>query len=168
MHHPLTTVSHHHHHLLWHYVDLLDSLAERLAADCLDTVGLIEELPLLREAHAGLTGHLLPHMETVEAAVYPTLERLAATGDSTVPMATEHGEIRRLVARLGSFVENLPSGIDRGSVLTLRRILLRLHVLLKAHLSEEELYIPILEDRLTPVEEAALARALDHQASLPL
>jgi hypothetical protein len=165
---PLTTVSHEHHHLLWHYVDLLDSLAERLACDCLDTVGLVEELPLLREAHEGLTGHLIPHMDTVEAAVYPTLERLAATHDSTVPLAMEHREVRRLVARLGSFIDNLPSDVDRGSVLTLRRILLRLHALLKAHLSEEELYIPILEDRLTPVEEAALARALDHQASLPL
>ncbi len=165
---PLATVSHEHHHLLWHHVDLLDSLAERLASDCLDTVGLVEELPLLREAHDGLTRDLVPHMDTVEAAVYPTLERLAATHNSTVPMAIEHREIRRLVASLGSFIDNLPSEVDRGSVLILRRILLRLHALLKAHLSEEELYIPILEDRLTPVEEAALARALDHQADLPL
>jgi hypothetical protein len=53
-------------------------------------------------------------------------------------------------------------------VLALRRVLLRLHALLKTHLSEEELYIPILEDRLTPAEEAALARALDHLAAEPL
>jgi hypothetical protein len=164
----LTTVSHEHHHVLWHYIDLLDSLAERLEADCLDSVGLVEELPLLREAHEGLTRHLVPHMDTVEAAVYPTLERLASTHDSVVPMALEHREVRRLVASLGSLIDGLPSAVDRGSVLTLRRILIRLHALLKAHLSEEALYIPILEDRLTPTEEAALARALDHQADLPL
>ena len=34
-----------------------------------------------------------------------------------------------------------------------------------AHLAGEELYIPILEDTLTPPEEASLARALDHVAS---
>jgi iron-sulfur cluster repair protein YtfE (RIC family) len=165
---PLTAVSHAHHHLLWHYVGLLDDLADCLACDCLDTAGLIGQLPLLREAYEGLTGHLIPHMETVEAAVFPTLDRLAAPGRATVPMVEEHREIRRLVARLGSFIDDLPAHVDRSSVLTLRRILLRLHALLKAHLAEEELYIPILENRLTPVEEAALARALDHQAVEPL
>ncbi|MHB8960781.1 MAG: hemerythrin domain-containing protein [Candidatus Limnocylindrales bacterium] len=165
---PLAAVSHEHHHLLWHYVDLLDELAECLECDCLDTVGLVGQMPLLREAHQGLLDHLVPHMDTVEATVFPTLERLAAPLGATVPMVSEHEEIRRLVARLGSFIEDLPSDVDRASVLTLRRILLRLHSLLKAHLAEEELYIPILEDRLTSVEEAALARALDHQAVEPL
>ena len=54
---------------------------------------------------------------------------------------------------------------DRMAVLALRRVLLRLYVLLKTLPSEEELYIPILEDRLTPAQEAALARALDHLAT---
>jgi hypothetical protein len=165
---PLVAVSHQHHYLLRHYVDLLDELAECLGCDCLDTAGLVAQLPLLREAHLGLTEHLVPHMETVEATVFPALQRLAASGGGTVPMVEEHQEIRRLVARLGSFIDEPPAHVDRASVLTLRRILLRLHALLKTHLAEEELYIPILEDRLTPVEEAALARALDHQAVEPL
>ncbi len=164
----LTTVSHAHHHLLWHHVNLLNDLADRLSCDCLDTAGLEGQVPLLREVHDGLTGHLIPHMETVEAAVFPTLERLAAAQGSTVPMVAEHREIRRLLGKLGSFMDDLPVHVDRAAVLALRRILLRLHALLKAHLAEEELYIPILEDRLTPVEEAALARALDHQAVEPL
>jgi len=165
---PLTAVSHEHHDLLWHHVGLLHDLADCLSCDCLDTGGLIAELPQLREVHEGLTGDLLPHMDTVEATVFPTLERLAASRGSTVRMVVEHTEIRRLVARLESFIEDLPAHVDRAAVLTLRRILLRLHALLTAHLAEEELYIPILEDRLTPVEEAALARALDHQAIDPL
>lgn len=164
----LTAISHQHHDLLWHHVDLLDDLAECLGCDCLDTAGLVGQLPLLREVHEGLSGHLIPHMETVEAAVFPTLDRLAASQGATVPMVAEHREIRRLVARLAGFIEDLPPHVDRASVLTLRRILLRLHALLQAHLREEELCIPILEDRLTPVEEAALARALDHQALSPL
>jgi hemerythrin-like domain-containing protein len=104
-------------------------------------------------------------METVEAAVYPTLERLLADTQTTAPMAREHVEIRRLVGAIGEFAEHPQSHADRGAVLALRRVLLRLYALLKSHLSEEELYIPILEDNLTPAQEAALARALDHVAS---
>lgn len=165
---PLTRVTNEHHDLLWGYVSQLNDLADCLNCDCLDTARLLAQLPQLREVHGGLTSHLIPHMETVEAAVFPTLERLAAERDMTVPMAAEHQEVRRLVAALGEFIDNLPAHVDRAEVLALRRMLLRLYALLKTHLSEQELYTPILEDRLTPAEEAALARALDHQAVEPL
>ncbi len=161
----LPRVSHEHHDRLWHYVAQLNSLADRLSSDSLDTTRLIEELPELRELHDGLTNMLIPHMEAVEAAVYPTLERLLAERQTTAPMAREHVEIRRLVGAIGEFTEHPQAHADRGAVLALRRVLLRLYALLKAHLSEEELYIPILEDNLTPAQEAALARALDHVAS---
>jgi hypothetical protein len=162
----LTKVSHEHHDVLWHYVNELYEIADCLDSDCLDTPGLADGLPRLREVHTGLTTQLIPHMDAVEASVYPTLERLVADQETTVPMAEEHREIRRLVAALGVFIEDdEPAHRDRASVLALRRILLRLHTLLRTHLSEEELYIPILEDRLTEPQEAALARALDHLAS---
>ena len=163
---PLTRVSHEHHDLLWRYVHQLNDLADCLNCDCLDSARLVAQLPQLREVHDGLTTTLIPHMEAVEAAVHPTLERLLADRQATVPMAREHQEIRRLVAALGAFAGDDPAAhADRATVLALRRVLLRLYVLLKAHLSEEELYIPILEDRLTPAQEAALARALDHLAA---
>lgn len=104
-------------------------------------------------------------MEAVETAVYPTLEQIVTDHGTTVMMAEEHEQIRRLVAALGSFVDDPSAYADRSGILVLRRILLRLHTLLKTHLAEEELYIPILEDRLTPGQEAALARALDHLAA---
>jgi len=163
---PLTRVSHEHHELLWRYVNQLNDLADCLDCDCLDSSRLISQLPQLREVHAGLTERLMPHMEAVEAAVYPTLERLLADREATIPMAAEHAEIRRLVGALGRFTDDDPAvHPDRMAVLALRRVLLRLYVLLKTHLSEEELYIPILEDRLTPAQEAALARGLDHLAA---
>lgn len=163
---PLTKVSHDHHDLLWNYVNELNDLADCLNCDCLDRAGLIGGLPQLREAYQGLRDHLIPHMDAVEVAVHPTLERLLTERAVAVPMAAEHQEIRRLVDALGAYAtDDPPMQADRVSVLALRRILLRLHALLKTHLSEEELYIPILEGRLTPAEEAALARALDHLAS---
>jgi hypothetical protein len=163
---PLTRVSHEHHDLLWRYVNQLHDLAECLDCDCLDRGELVARLPHLRDTYAGLTDHLIPHMEAVEAAVHPTLERILAEHGTTVPMAIEHQEIRRLVAAVGRFAEgDQAAEADRTTVLALRRVLLRLYVLLKTHLSEEDLYIPILEDRLTPAEEGVLARGLDHLAA---
>ena len=158
----LTGISHEHHDLLWRHVDQLIDLADCLDCDCLDRGELVARLPQLHDVHDALTQRLIPHMEAVEAAVYPTLERLLADRGTTVPMVVEHQEIRRLVASLGAFIDDPTAHDDRPAVLRLRRILLRLHALLKTHLAEEELYIPILEDRLTPGQEAALARALDH------
>ncbi len=161
----LEAVSHEHHDLLWRAVARLSDLAECLDCDCLDRAELVARLPQLHDIHDSLTLQLLPHMEAVETAVYPTLERLVANHGTMVTMADEHMQIRRLVTALGSFMDDPGSLADRSSVLVLRRILLRLHALLTTHLAEEELYIPILEDRLTPGQEAALARALDHLAT---
>lgn len=161
----LSGVSHQHHDVLWRSVDQLMDLAECLDCDCLDRAELLARLPQLHEIYDNLTRQLLPHMEAVEMAVYPTLERIVADHGTTVTMADEHEQIRRLVAALGSFINDPEAHADRSAILLLRRILLRLHALLKTHLAEEELYIPILEDRLTPGQEAALARALDHLAA---
>jgi iron-sulfur cluster repair protein YtfE (RIC family) len=162
----LTTVSHAHHDVLMGHANRLNDLAGCLNADCLDTAGLIALMPQLRDVHHALLTRLIPHMETVEAAVYPTLERLMVDRQISAPMAAEHNEIRRLVTALGDLTSEASTArADRSAVLTLRRVLLRLYVLLKTHLAEEELYLPILEDRLTPTHEAALARALDHLAA---
>jgi len=161
----LSGISHEHHHLLWRAVDRLSDLAECLDCDCLDRAELLARLPQLHQIHDSLTQQLIPHMEAVETAVYPTLERITADHGTTMAMADEHQAIRRLVAALGAFIDDPSACADRSGILVLRRILLRLHALLKTHLAEEELYSPILEDRLTPGQEAALARALDHLAS---
>jgi hypothetical protein len=72
---------------------------------------------------------LIPHMETVEAAVYPTLERLLTDRQTTAPIAREHVEIRRLVRVIGELVDHPQGHADRGAVLALRRVLLRLYAL---------------------------------------
>ncbi len=158
----LPRVSHEHHDRLWQYVRRLDELSDCVNCDCLDTARLAGLAPDLQELRHGLTELLLPHMEAVEAAVWPTLETLFAERETTAPMAREHVEIRRLVAILADFADHPEAHTDRAAVLTLRRALMRLYYLLKTHLAEEELYIPILEDSLTPERAQELARALDH------
>ena len=161
----LPAVSHEHHDRLMAIVNELNEMADCSDGDCLDTSRLMEARPAIEEINHGLTTLLIPHMDAVEAAVYPTLERLLAGRDATLPMRHEHAEIRRLAAIIGRFVEHPEAHVDRGTVLLMRRSLLRLYAILKAHLMEEELYVPILEDRLTEEEAADLAHALDHLAT---
>jgi hemerythrin-like domain-containing protein len=161
----LSEVTHEHHALLWKDLERLRDLVTCLDSDCLDRAELEARLPRLRSIRDGLELRLLPHMDAVEAAVYPTLERLAADHGTTVTMAEEHQQIRRLMQQLGEFIDDPAAHRDRSSVLVLRRIVLRLYALLTTHLAEEELYLPILEGELKPAQEAALARALDHLAT---
>ena len=164
----LPRVSHEHHDRLWHIVRQLGSLADCPDADCLDTSRLRQIRPVVSEIHHDLTSLLIPHMEAVEAAVHPTLEGLLSDRRAMVPMAREHVKIRRLVAVIGGFVDHPEAHLERGTVLALRRALLRLCALLKAHLAEEEMYLPILEGRLTPEQAEDLAKALDHMAGVAL
>lgn len=163
--HTLPEVSHAHHAQLMAIVDELNGMADCVDMDCLDTSRLIEARPAIERIHRDLTTLLIPHMEAVESSVYPTLERLMAGREATLPMLAEHEEIRRLTGVIGHFVEHPEGHVDRCVVLLMRRCLLRLYAILKAHLAEEELYEPILEDRLTEAEAAALAHTLDHIAT---
>ena len=161
----LTEVSHQHHDRLMAIVDRLNAVADCSDGDCLDTSRLMEARAAIGQIHHDLTTLLIPHMEAVESAVYPTLERLLAGREAIVPMRAEHAEIRRLTGAIGHFVEHPEGHVDRGVVLLMRRCLLRLYAILKAHLAEEELYEPILEDRLTAEEAVELAHTLDHVIS---
>jgi hypothetical protein len=161
----LPAVSHEHHDRLMAIVDELNGMADCSDGDCLDTSRLREARPAIARIHHDLTTLLIPHMEAVEAAVYPTLERLLADRWAVAPMRDEHAEIRRLTGLIGHFVDHPDSHLDRGVVLLMRRCLLRLYAILKSHLAEEELYEPILENRLTAAEAAELAHSLDHVLS---
>jgi Hemerythrin HHE cation binding domain len=164
----LSVVSRRHHALLHDHVQRLYALANALCPDCLDTPGVLAELAELGELERGLREMLMPHMDAVEAAVYPTLERILDEREVSAPMRLEHAEIRRYVDRLGTIVGGPDRTFDRGSVLALRRVMLRLHELLRTHLDAEETYLPILEEGLTPQGEAALGRALDHLVAAPV
>ncbi len=166
--HALSEVSREHHTLLRDRTRRLYELAECLCPDCLDTLGARSELPEIRAVVQELRESLLPHMDAAEASIYPVLERLIDDPEASIPLRREHTEIRQLMARIDTILDDADTAVDRYWVLALRRVMLRLHVLLKTHLVEWELYLPILEDRLMPEGEAALARALDHQASASL
>ena len=74
----LPAVSHQHHDRLYAIADQLRALSDCSDSDCMDTSRLIAARPAIAEIHDGLVTYLIPHMEAVEAAVYPVLERVLA------------------------------------------------------------------------------------------
>ena len=161
----LPTVSHEHHDRLYAIADQLHALSDCSDSDCMDTSRLIAARPTIREIHEGLVTYLIPHMEAVEVAVYPTLERILAGTGSMAVMQHDHAQIRQLTAVIGEFLDQPDDDVHRGTVLLMRRALLRLCAVLRTHLAEEELYVPIMEDRLTAAQAGEIARALDHVAT---
>lgn len=154
----LRTTTEDHHALLVPHVDRLLTLAEM--------VGHVECAALhagFETEYAFIVGQLVPHMETIERTLYGRIEAELAGHHSLAPMREEHRTINRLVDELGRYRAHA-EGCTWSAVegLALRRALYRLHSLLKVHLAEEELYLEVLERRLTDAEKDTLARNLHH------
>jgi len=160
----LRSASAEHHARLLPHVDRLLVLA--------DMVGQVECSALhalFEEEHAFIVGQLVPHMEAIERTLYDRLEVLMDGRHSMAPMREEHRAVRRLVQELGRYRDHA-EGCSWSAVegLALRRALYRLHSLLKVHLAEEELYLGVLDRKLTGAEKDQLARGIDHAMTEPL
>lgn len=160
----LRVTSEDHHARLLPHVDRLLVLA--------DMVGRVDCAPLhalFDEEHAFIVGQLVPHMEAIERTLYDRLEALMGGRHSMAPMREEHRAVGRLVEELGRYREHV-DGCSWSAVegMALRRALYRLHAILKVHLSEEELYLGVLDQNLSDAEKDALARGIDHAMSEPL
>jgi hypothetical protein len=154
----LRTTSEEHHARLLPHVDRLQALAEMVGhVECSALHGLFDE------EYRFVVGQLVPHMETIERALYDRIESELTGHHSLEPMREEHRTIVRLVDELGRYRAHAAdctwSAVEG---MALRRVLYRLHSLLKVHLAEEELYLEVLERRLTPTEKDTLALSLDH------
>lgn len=129
--------------------------ALRVAADA---VGTREGPETLDRACRLLDRHLLPHMKAEETTLYPTIDRILGT-DATVTMRHDHEEIRRRIADLYAI---RGSGVsDANTDRDLRAALYGLAAIVRLHLSkEEELYYPILDERLRGAEGVEVVNAL--------
>jgi hemerythrin-like domain-containing protein len=161
----METARHEHHARISTMIDGLPVLASML--DERPRPARFEERFAL--AYGFITGSLLPHIEVVEATVYPELDRLMQNRHTMAQMRQEHEQIRGLVERLGTFNEVIEADAlgPAGSV-GLRRVLYRLFAILKVHIAEEEEYLRVLEHNLSPEEQAELVRGLEHAQAEPL
>jgi len=144
------------------HVDRLPTIA--------DMIGRIEPADLrahLERECRFLVNDLQPYMKLFETRVYEPLERLMEGRHSLSPMRDEHARVRRLIGMLEKATENVDRLTDADSV-SLRRILYRLHSIVKVHLAEEELYLGVLDGNLSESDKDELARAIEHAGAEPL
>jgi hypothetical protein len=160
----IAQVSHEHHDRLMPHVDALAELAASLGDRAPEGFAAVCEAE-----HRFLVEQLLPHMEAIETVLYDELERLMAGRHTMGPMREEHAELRRLVDALGRYHALLARGeLGTPAIIGLRRLLYRLHALLRVHLAEEELYLRVLERNLSAEAIEALALGIDHATAEPL
>ncbi len=116
-----------------------------------------------------ITGQLVPHVQAVEAALYPELERVMGDLRSLVPMRHEHEALTRLMGSLCGYRKDLEDGrLGIAEQMGMRRALYRLYTILKVHLAEEELFIRVLDHALSDEEKDGLAHAMSHAIAEPL
>ena len=138
----------------------------RTVADAIGDVPIASLRRSVDDAYAFLTHHLLPHAQAEERALYPVVGRLMGAPEATATMSRDHIAIGQLTEELGSLRSHL-DGTSSGASeeKALRRVLYGLSALVSVHFAkEEEIYLPLLEARLTADEAARVFAAMERAA----
>src|SRR5512142_402351 len=133
---------------------------ERLRAVA-DEVGHIDAHALrekLDETYRFLSHDLVPHARAEDEVLYPEVARLLGGPRATATMSRDHVEVVALISELATLrsFDGEPDGERQNA---LRRVLYGLYALVRTHFAkEEEIYVPLLDDRLTMDEGSDLIR----------
>jgi len=131
-----------------------------------DSVGLVPTEVLrerVREVRGFLAHELLPHAKAEDAVLYPIVGRVMGAPEATATMRHDHVEVAGLAEELAALEPEL-SGSTLGleAEHALRRILYGLYALVKVHfVEEEEIYLPLLDERLEEDEAREMLNALE-------
>lgn len=115
-------------------------------------------LELIDESYAFLATHLLPHARAEEAALYPVVQKEMGAPLATATMSRDHVEIESMTRELGELRKQISANdIGAKQANELKRLLYGLYTLVKVHfVKEEEVYLPLLDSKLTPDEAAEM------------
>ena len=131
-------------------------------ADSLPEAPLEEIREGAEEIYEFLAYHLIPHAEAEDAALYPTVQKVMGSPDATRTMSRDHIEVGRYVGELA----DLLAALSPGDFKRLQRILYGLYALIKVHFAkEEEVYLPLLEERLSAEEATEMFEAMENAAN---
>lgn len=113
------------------------------------------------EVYEFLAYHLIPHAQAEDAALYPTVQKVLGSPLATRTMSRDHVEVGRYVEELAGLREDV---VPRNFK-SLQRVLYGVYALVKVHFAkEEEVYLPILEERLSPEQAAEMFEAMERAA----
>jgi iron-sulfur cluster repair protein YtfE (RIC family) len=114
-----------------------------------------------------LTHHLIPHAQAEERALYPVVGKVMGAPEATATMSRDHVEIGQLTRELGTLLAEVKGEkLATSQVQALRRVLYGLSALVIVHFAkEEEVYLPLLDARLTPEEGRQLFETMEQAAA---
>lgn len=135
-----------------------------------DSIGTARDATIqreVREACRFLVQHLLPHARAEERVLYPAVGKFMGAPEATATMSCDHAAIRERTQALEDLLTHLEeTGINREQERELRAILYGLFTLLTVHIAkEEEVYLPLLDARLTSREASRLLEEMERAAS---
>jgi len=106
----------------------------------------------VEEAYDFLAYHLVPHAQAEDEALYPVVQQALGSADATRTMSRDHVEVGRYVDELAVLKNGLTGGgLTAAQTRSLRRVLYGVYALVKVHFAkEEEVYLPILDQHLSP------------------
>ncbi len=117
-------------------------------------------------AYDFLAHHLLAHAQAEERALYPVVAKALGAPQATATMSRDHVEVQRLTEELAALRPALSAAaLDPALAKALRRVLYGLYALVKVHFAkEEEVYLPILDQRLSADEAHRMFEAMEAAA----
>jgi len=135
-----------------------------------DSIGVVPTEVLRQrvdELHRFLSRELIPHAKAEEAVLYPLVARAIGAPEATATMRHDHVEIAGLADELASIEPELSDEtLSLEAQHALRRILYGLYTLVRVHfIEEEEIYLPLLDERLDPEEARDMFNALEAAAA---
>ncbi|HAX69047.1 MAG TPA: hemerythrin domain-containing protein [Anaerolineales bacterium] len=138
----------------------------RQAADLIGDAPVAEILRGVEEVYDFLAHHLKPHAEAEEAALYPVVQKVLGSPDATKTMSRDHVEVGRYIEELATLKKDIGGAtLTAEQVKSLRRVLYGVYALVKLHFAkEEEVYLPILDRRLTPESAQEMFEAMEDAA----
>ncbi len=154
----LTQPLHDEHQELLPYIENI-----RIVADSVGEVSIEVLRQGVGDVYDFLTHHLIPHAQAEDEALYPVVGKLMGAPDATATMRRDHVAVGQLTDELAS----LRSELSKAAVpaKALRRVLYGLYTLVKVHFAkEEEVYLPILEAKLTAETAHQMFEAMEEAA----
>lgn len=138
----------------------------RTVADSISTAHEPSVQQGVEEAYQFLAGHLIPHAQAEEHALYPVVSRLMGALEATNTMQRDHVAIHQLTDELGELRSHIAgTRISETQAKDLRRMLYGLYALVVVHFAkEEEIYLPLLDARLTAREAQHMFEAMEKAA----
>ncbi len=138
----------------------------RQVADLIGEAPVSEIRQGVDEVYDFLAYHLKPHAEAEDAALYPVVQKVLGSPDATRTMSRDHVEVGRYIEELAALKERLNGeALSLEQTKSLRRVLYGVYGLVKVHFAkEEEVYLPILDQRLTPESAQEMFETMEEAA----